>query len=405
MKSLAAIIGNLFEHYDKALFGLLAPFIAPLFFAQENDPVTALILTYCMIPLGLLTRPLGSLFFGWMADRFGPKRSLFWSLISMAFITIGIGFLPTYRNIGFWSPLLLAIGRMMQNFCAAGESTGGAIYVLEQTESSKRSLVSSLYDASSIGGVIIASAGVGFMSSYGLVDEHWRYLFYFGGITAFFGVFLRFFARETHKSDPKKIPWLQALKEHRRAFLSIMIASGFSYSVYSLSFTLMNGLVPLVTSVSKSQVMNMNTLFLIIDMLLLPCFGYLSNKWGKEKVMLTGALCSALGAVPLFFMLDQASFEIVLAVRFLLLLFGVAFAAPYYAWAMQQVPSAHRYLILSFGCAIGSQLIGMPTSAICLWLYHTFNWSAAPGFYLMAVALAASWMIYRPLRIAKRESV
>jgi hypothetical protein len=29
---LAGVIGNFLEHYDNALFGLLAPFIAPLFF-------------------------------------------------------------------------------------------------------------------------------------------------------------------------------------------------------------------------------------------------------------------------------------------------------------------------------------------------------------------------------------
>jgi hypothetical protein len=42
---LAGMLGNLLEHYDTALFGLLVPFIAPLFFA-EKDPITALILTY-----------------------------------------------------------------------------------------------------------------------------------------------------------------------------------------------------------------------------------------------------------------------------------------------------------------------------------------------------------------------
>ena len=53
---LAGIVGNFLEHYDNALFGLLSPFIAPLFFGGE-DHITALILTYCMLPLGIITRP------------------------------------------------------------------------------------------------------------------------------------------------------------------------------------------------------------------------------------------------------------------------------------------------------------------------------------------------------------
>ena len=41
---IAGFIGNILDHYDNALFGLLAPFLAPLFFAGQ-DPITALILT------------------------------------------------------------------------------------------------------------------------------------------------------------------------------------------------------------------------------------------------------------------------------------------------------------------------------------------------------------------------
>src|SRR5579872_7035410 len=126
----AGMIGNLLEHYDRALFGLLAPFIAPLFF-EGKDPLTALILTYGMLPLGILSRPLGSLFFGWIGDRFGRREALFYSLLGMAFTTIGIGFLPIYAQIGALAPLLLAFGRLLQNFFDAGETAGGAIAVLE----------------------------------------------------------------------------------------------------------------------------------------------------------------------------------------------------------------------------------------------------------------------------------
>lgn len=58
-----ACLGNLFEHYDTALFGFLSPFLASLIF-PDHDPITALILTYAIIPIGMLARPLGALVFG-----------------------------------------------------------------------------------------------------------------------------------------------------------------------------------------------------------------------------------------------------------------------------------------------------------------------------------------------------
>ncbi|MES2273329.1 MAG: MFS transporter, partial [Chlamydiota bacterium] len=192
---LAGLIGNVLEHYDHALFALLAPFIAPLFF-QNQDPLTALILTYGILPLGLLTKPLGSLFFGWIGDRIGRREALFYSLFGMAMVTVGMGSLPLYAQAGIWAPVLLSLGKMLQSFFAAGESTGGAIFVLEQTPLSKRTLLSSFYGASTMIGILIASGWVALLGSQGSLEKGWRFLFWAGGLTAFIGAFLRLGPKE-----------------------------------------------------------------------------------------------------------------------------------------------------------------------------------------------------------------
>ena len=395
MARIAGMIGNLLEHYDNALFGLLAPFIAALFF-QEQDPLTALILTYGMLPLGFITRPLGALCFGWIGDRFGRREALFLSLSGMALTTISMGFLPLHRDIGTWAPILLACGRMLQNFFAAGESTGGAIFVLEQTAPIKRGFISSLYDASSIAGILIASACVTLLSSLGNAEQHWRLLFWLGGIPALLGLLLRLTTKDGAEftQSPQQIPWIQTLKENRPILLSIILASGFSYTTYSLTFTLMNGYIPLITSLSKTEVMQINTSLLVVDMLLLPCFGYLSTQFGRERIMLFGTLSSAVLAIPLFSLLSHAPLHLVILVRMTIVLFGVAFAAPYHAWAIEKVLPHQRYLLISLGGALGGQLIGVPSSAICLWLYKTSEWAAAPALYLLTTAIGATYALY-----------
>lgn len=389
----AGMVGNILEHYDHALFGLLAPFLAPLFFDQQ-DPLTALILTYGMLPLGILTRPLGSLFFGWIGDRFGRREALFYSLLTTALATISIGCLPTHADAGIWAPIFLAFARMVQSFCAAGESTGGAIFVLEHTSEKKRSFMSSLYDASSILGILTASALVTFFSAQGIVEEKWRLLFWIGGSSALLGILLRL-KTKTEALVSKKEPLLHILKANKAILLSIILLSGFSYTTYSLSFTLMNGFVPLITFLTKADVLKVNTALLVADMLLLPIFGYLAYRFGKEKVMLTALFCSLVGAIPLFSILSAASLERVIGVRLLIMTFGVAFAAPYYAWCIERIAPQHRFRILALGAALGSQLIGMPSSALCLWVYQKTGWVAAPGLYL---SLLAGFALFRMTR-------
>ena len=388
----AGMIGNILGHYDKAIFGLMAPFIAPLFFGPE-DPVTALILTYAMLPLGFITKPLGSLFFGRLGDRYGRKFALCCSLVGIAVFTLSIGFLPVYKTVGAWAPVGLALARMLQSFFVAGESTGAALYLLENTAPEKRSLFSGLYGASSLVGYVIASALVAFFSLQGYIEEGWRVLFWLGGLAAIFGVFIRLKNQAGDTAPVKRLPLMQVLKEHRSSLVTIIIASGFSYATYAMPCVLMNGFVPLVTTLTKTAVMQVNTLLLIIDMLLLPVFGFIGDRFGKERVMFIGAFGSAILAIPLFYLVGGASLGMIIAIRLSLVILGVVFAAPYQAWALERVSPEHRYTILCLGSALGSQLIGAPASAISLSLYQLTGWVWAPGIYLLMIGAAASFVI------------
>ncbi len=391
-RRVAGIIGNILEHYDNALFGCLAPFLAPLFFA-ESDPLTSLILTYGMLPLGMVTKPLGSLFFGWIGDAFGRKQALSLSLLGMALVTMAIGFLPLYRDVGIVAPCLLAFLRMLQSFCMAGETVGGAIYVLEQTESPKRSLLSSIYDASTIGGILLASGLVTLLSGMEVIEEAWRYLFWGGSFTALFGLALRFSQDEVvPPAKPNKAPLIATVREYAGPLVAIMVMAGFSHITYGVAFTMMNGFLPLVTTLSKTEVMRINSYLLVLDMVILPLCGYLAYRYGKERVMQLAALFLAVTGLPLFFLLDGASASLIVAIRCLFVIAGVAFSAPYHAWACEQVPHESRYTILSLGYALGSQILGSPTAFISLWLYKATGYAASAGVYLVVFSVAAVYV-------------
>lgn len=392
------IIGNILEHYDNALFGLLAPFVASLFF-EKSDPLTALILTYGMLPLGILFRPLGSLFFGWMGDRYGRRPALCASLIGMAAVTVLMGCLPTYATAGVAAPILLAVCRLLQNFCAAGENVGGAVFLLEHAEEGQKNMLSSLYNAATIAGALIAAASVTLCHLHFREEPFWRWLYWSGGITALIAVPIRYSLKESVEFMSAKLgaAWnvKEALKKNWKAFLAVVCVAGFSYTTYSLPITLMHGFVPLVTSITQAQIVQTTTFLLILDMCTLPFFGYLSSRISKEKIMLFAACFSFVSSIPLFYLLRLDSLLVVILIRSLIVLCGVAFTATYYSWIQELVPSQHRYTVLSVGHAVGSQLIGAPTPAISLWIFQKTGWTGAPALYLMLTSLLAGWMVYR----------
>ena len=60
----------------------------------------------------------------------------------------------------------------------------------------------------------------------------------------------------------------------------------------------------------------------------------------------------------------------VIGVRIAFVIFGVAFFAPFHAWAQQLIPPTCRYAVISLGYALGTQALGSPTAALALWCFQ-----------------------------------
>lgn len=388
---LSALLGNVFEHYDKALLSFLSPFLATTLFPGK-DPIVALLLTYGMIPLGMLARPVGSLVFGYIGDVYGRKQALFLSLGGMGVLSLFIACIPTYGQMGFLIPVLFCVARVLQNFFSAGETMGGAIFLLEKAEDSKQDILSSIFNSSTIGGILLASAAISLLTFFDVIEGGWRFLFLLGTLTAVFGLIVRKkLPEETAKEvTVSRVCFRKLFWEYKRPLLILIISSGFNYANYSIALVLINGYVPLVSSVSKEQMIHLNTALLVLDFFALPLFGYLSSKISREKMMIAASMSVVVLAFPLFNLLINGSMFSVIMVRIILVVLGVAFSASYHAWAKQMIPKEHRYTLISFGYAVGSQLLGGSTAAISLWIYHKTGMASSICWYWMVLAAICS---------------
>lgn len=371
----ALLLGNLFDHYDGALYGLLAPFLAPLFFPQK-DPVIALILTYAVMPLGMLARPIGSLVFGHIGDTRGRKNALVLALAGMAITTACMGVLPTYAQVGLLAPVLLSFGRILQNFFGAGENIGGVITLLEEAKGEKeRRAITGLYNASTVGGILLASCAIA-------LGVPWRLLYLGGACTLFFANIVR------KRMSPSRLirpsgNRLEKAWSYRGPFFILMLLFGFSYSTFSVAIVMVSGLVPLITSISKAQMMQWNTYLLALDLVVLPIFAYFSGR------VMRIALAFALFGPFLFLFLESGSFLAIFIVRAILVLIGAAFSASMQHLSMKLLPQEYRYSLGSLAYSIGVLLFGGPTTVVSLWLYHKTHIVAAASLYWSALALAS----------------
>src|SRR5262249_56331051 len=132
----AAVVGNVLEWYDFAVYAFVAGIIAKNFFPQSDD-VTALLSSFLAYGLGFVARPLGGIVIGRLGDTRGRKVALMLTIFLMAAGTVMIGVLPTYASIGLVAPLLLVVARLMQGFSAGGEWGRSTAFIVESAPKSR----------------------------------------------------------------------------------------------------------------------------------------------------------------------------------------------------------------------------------------------------------------------------
>src|SRR6202795_3119536 len=123
-------VGNFLEMYDFMVFGYYAAAIGRAFFPTKNE-YASLMLSLMTFGTGYLMRPLGAIILGAYIDHHGRRKGLLLTLALMAVGTLSIGIMPGYETIGFFAPLFVVLGRLVQGLSAGVEIGGVSVYLAE----------------------------------------------------------------------------------------------------------------------------------------------------------------------------------------------------------------------------------------------------------------------------------
>src|SRR3954468_5814237 len=105
--------GNLVEWYDFYVYSFTALYFASEFF-PAGDQTTQLLNAAAVFAAGFLMRPIGSWFFGRIADKRGRRVSMMIAVTMMCAGSLMVALLPTYASIGIAAPALLLLARLVQ---------------------------------------------------------------------------------------------------------------------------------------------------------------------------------------------------------------------------------------------------------------------------------------------------
>ncbi|WP_174247317.1 MFS transporter [Acidisphaera sp. L21] len=299
-------IGNLIEWYDFYVYNSFAVYFAGLFSAS-NDPTVQFINVFGIYAVGFFIRPVGGLFLGYYADRYGRRAALTLSVMLMCAGSALVAILPTYAQVGIWAPILLLLARLLQGISLGGEYASSATYLSEMAGSKWRGFYSSFQYVTLIGGQVLAALVLLVMQLWftraELIAWGWRIPFVIGAACALYGLYLRRHLPETDEfkrvQRGPRINVFRALAEHPRELLLVFgLTMGGTTAFYTFS-SYMPTYLSNTLKLDPSWVAQISFITLLLFALMQPLFGFISDIIGRKPVLLWFGILGTLCTVPI----------------------------------------------------------------------------------------------------------
>ena len=359
----SCFLAGLLEIYDFTIFAFLSPILHKnyLSFLSESE---ALIVTYALFAVGFLFRPLGSIIFGYIGDKYGRKISLVLSVSLMGFASLTMFFLPSYAYIGIASCYIIALVRVVQGISVGGEYSGAIIYAIEHFDKKKTGLVGAIIVSGCLMGVMLGRFVGNLLQNPLLPEYSWRFAFLLGFILSIVGYFIRNKLTESpefeklalEKTNAKNIPLIEGIKQFPLEMLATTLLIGTNGVNLYFIVVFFPDYIKTKNNIDISYISLLAT---IVPALLAPVMGHISDKWNRGKMLLLGiGLISCYSAFALPIMLESKSTS---DVMFLMLGYAILFSiqsGTVNTYTIEVFPAKCRFSCGALCYALGMSVIG-----------------------------------------------
>ncbi|MBT0728303.1 shikimate transporter [Rosenbergiella australiborealis] len=305
--------GAVVDWYDFLLYGITAALVFNHQFFPQISPAMGTLVAFATFGVGFLFRPLGGVVFGHFGDRLGHKKMLIITVWLMGIATAGIGLLPSFASLGWWSPILLVTLRAIQGFAVGGEWGGAALLAVEHAPKHRKAFYSSGVQMGYGVGLLLATGSVSLISY--LTSEAqfaswgWRIPFLLSAILVAITLWLRTGIEDsptiTDTPAPSRLPVLEAIVRHPSAFFLIIglrlceLLTMYIVTTFALNYSTQNLGLP------RELFLSIGLLVGGVSCLTIPCFAWLADRFGRRRIYVIGALLGAISAWPFFMALEQ----------------------------------------------------------------------------------------------------
>jgi MFS family permease len=396
----AGTVGTIIEAYDFLLYIIVAPLVFAQLYFPSSEPLAGTLQAFGIYAVGFVARPVGAALFGHYGDRIGRKVTLIATLLLTGLSTFAVGFVPSYASIGIWGAVILTIVRFIQGLGIGGEWGGATLIAMEWARTNAhRGFITSWPQWGGPAGLFLANLAVLAFSAISgdqFITWGWRVPFWLSIVMVGIGMYIRLGILETpvfsqilEQRRVERAPVIEVIKRQPKqivlAALCRMAEQGPFY-VYG-AFVFVYGTK--VSGVSRDFLLTAILVAAALSAVTIPLSGYISDRIGRKRMYLIGAVAVGVFAFVYFAMMNSMVPGLIFLAIVLSFVPHDMMYGPQAALIAECFTARLRYSGASLGYHLSSVIAGGPAPLIATALFAATGSGYAVALYILFTAVVS----------------
>src|SRR5271169_6856599 len=396
----ASTVGTVIEAYDFLLYVIVAPLVFAQLFFPSSEPLAGTLQAFGIYAVGFVARPVGAALFGHYGDRIGRKTTLIATLLLTGLSTFAVGFVPGYDSIGVWGAVILTTVRFIQGLGIGGEWGGATLMAMEWARTNAhRGFITAWPQWGGPAGLFFANLAVLAFSAISgdqFLTWGWRVPFWLSIVMVGVGLYIRLgiletpiFSRILEERRIERTPVIEVIKRQPKQIiltaLARMAEQGPFY-VYA-AFVFVYGTK--VSGASRDFLLTAILVATALSGVSTPLAGHISDRIGRKRMYLIGAVATGVFAFIYFAMMNTAVSGLVFLAIVLSFVPHDMMYGPQAALIAECFTARLRYSGASLGFHLSSVVAGGPAPLIATALFAATGSGYAIALYILFCAIVS----------------